>query len=189
MHVLAESVQNLILEHQFAPQVPFFLERFVVMTPVAQAEPGSVLAPSRFRDVPTQARPVAVHRTTNAPRSGLRSLNFLMASFFASFECIPVPPPVVLACAAFCLAARTRHLFLDHTALALSVHIAHVYVGMNPSFPKGGLALWHERRVKELMRLDEELPLSRLAEECGLSVRHFARAFRQCTGVPPQKSC
>jgi len=62
---------------------------------------------------------------------------------------------------------------------------------MNPSFPKGGLAPWRERRVKELMSasLDEELLLSRLAEECGLSVRHFARAFRQCTGVPPQKSC
>ena len=27
----------------------------------------------------------------------------------------------------------------------------------------------------------------RLAEECGLSPRHFARAFRQSTGVPPHR--
>jgi transcriptional regulator GlxA family with amidase domain len=29
--------------------------------------------------------------------------------------------------------------------------------------------------------------LSRLAEECGLSTRHFARAFRQSTGIPPHR--
>src|ERR1700730_7060346 len=43
MRVLVEPVQNLILERQFAMDVPFFLERLVGMTPVAQAEPGSVL--------------------------------------------------------------------------------------------------------------------------------------------------
>lgn len=43
MHVLVEPVQNLILERRFAPGVPFLLERLVVMTPVAQAEPRSVL--------------------------------------------------------------------------------------------------------------------------------------------------
>ena len=56
-------------------------------------------------------------------------------------------------------------LFLDHVALALSVHVAHVYGGMNRSFPRGGLAPWQERRAKELMSafLDEDVPLSRLA--------------------------
>jgi AraC-like DNA-binding protein len=82
-------------------------------------------------------------------------------------------------------------LFLDHVALALSAHMAHVYAGLSPNtgLPQGGLAPWQERRAKELMSasLKEEVPLSRLATECSLSVRHFARAFRQSTGVPPHR--
>lgn len=35
--------------------------------------------------------------------------------------------------------------------------------------------------------LNEELSLSRLASECGLSSRHFARAFRLSTGIPPHR--
>ena len=55
--------------------------------------------------------------------------------------------------------------------------------------PRGGLAPWQERRAKELMSatLNEQIPLSRLASECGLSVRHFARAFRLSTGMPPHR--
>ena len=86
---------------------------------------------------------------------------------------------------------KAHPLFLDHIALALSAHVAHVYGGMSPDrgLPRGGLAPWQERRVKELMAatMNEEISLSRLAMECGLSVRHFARAFRQSTGVPPHR--
>ena len=82
-------------------------------------------------------------------------------------------------------------LFLDHVALALTAHMACVYGGMNPNagMPRGGLAPWQELRAKELMSasLNEEIPLSRLANECGLSVRHFARAFRVSTGLPPHR--
>lgn len=82
-------------------------------------------------------------------------------------------------------------LFLDHVVVALTVHLACTYGGMNPNAGafRGGLAPWQERRAKELMRatLNEEVPLSRLAAECGLSVRHFARAFRRSTGVPPHR--
>lgn len=82
-------------------------------------------------------------------------------------------------------------LFLDHIALALSAHVAHVYGGMSPiaSSLRGGLAPWQERSVKELMSasMQEEVPLSRLAAECGLSVRHFTRAFQRSTGVPPHR--
>jgi AraC family transcriptional regulator len=55
--------------------------------------------------------------------------------------------------------------------------------------PRGGLAHWQARRVKELMSesLSQEIPLSRLATECGLSVRHFARAFRHSTGTSPHR--
>jgi len=80
---------------------------------------------------------------------------------------------------------------MDHAALALTAHMAHVYGGMNTlrDLPRGGLAPWQERRAKELMHatLNDEVPLQRVAAECGLSVRHFARAFRQSTGVPPRR--
>jgi AraC-like DNA-binding protein len=82
-------------------------------------------------------------------------------------------------------------LFLDHVAMALTTHVACAYGGMRPlgDATRGGLAPWQERRAKELMRtsLNEEVPLTRLAGECGLSVRHFARAFRRSTGVAPHR--
>jgi len=82
-------------------------------------------------------------------------------------------------------------LFLDYVALALTAHIASAYGSMDPAvgIPRGGLAPWQERRAKELMSasLQEEIPLSLLANECGLSVRHFARAFRVSTGLPPHR--
>jgi AraC-like DNA-binding protein len=86
---------------------------------------------------------------------------------------------------------KSSSLFQDYVLRALTVHIAQVYGGMHAiqRIPRGALAPWQERRAKELMRtsLTEELPLSRLAAECGLSVRHFARAFRQSTGMPPHR--
>ncbi len=86
---------------------------------------------------------------------------------------------------------RANSLFLDHVVLAVTAHLACHYAGMNASagIPRGGLAPWAERRAKELMNasLSEELPLSRLAAECGLSVRHFARGFRSSTGMSPHR--
>lgn len=54
---------------------------------------------------------------------------------------------------------------------------------------RGGLAPAQERRVKELMvaGIDENISLVRLATECGLSSRHFARAFRQSTRLSPHR--
>ena len=86
---------------------------------------------------------------------------------------------------------QANSLFLDHVALAITTHLACAYAGLNRNagIPRGGLAPWQERRAKELMSasLNEELPLSRLAAECGLSVRHFARAFRHSAGMPPHR--
>lgn len=86
---------------------------------------------------------------------------------------------------------ETPALLLDHVALALTTHVAHVYGGMKKTEGKvrGGLAPHQERRAKELMTADlrEEIPLTRVAEECGISTRHLARAFRQSTGVSPHR--
>lgn len=84
---------------------------------------------------------------------------------------------------------QANSLFLDHVVLAMTAHVAHAYAGMqtNARILRGGLAPWQERRAKELMSasLNEELSLGRLAAACGLSSRHFARAFLVSTGMPP----
>ena len=86
---------------------------------------------------------------------------------------------------------QANSLFLDHILLAMAAHLACNYAGMSPNagMPGGGLAPWQERRAKELMSasLNGDVPLSRLAAECGLSVRHFARAFHRSTGMPPHR--
>ena len=53
----------------------------------------------------------------------------------------------------------------------------------------GGLAPWQLRRVKALLTATGENSISvpRLAEECGLSPRHFTRAFSRSTGLPPHR--
>lgn len=53
---------------------------------------------------------------------------------------------------------------------------------------RGGLASWAERRCLELMRtrLSEDISLDELAAEARLSPFHFARMFKQSTGVPPR---
>ena len=87
--------------------------------------------------------------------------------------------------------AEIHPLFLEHIALALTVHVASVYGGIKPGagMQRGGLTSWQEKRAKELMTatLGKEISMDRLAAECGLSARHFARAFRQSTGVPPHR--
>ena len=54
---------------------------------------------------------------------------------------------------------------------------------------KGGLAPWQEHRAKEMMEacIAADLSLEALARECGLSVAHFARAFRHSCGTTPYK--
>ena len=54
---------------------------------------------------------------------------------------------------------------------------------------RGGLAPWQLRRAEALMseNLSLQVPLGQVAQECGLSVRHLTRAFRQSTGVPPHR--
>lgn len=90
------------------------------------------------------------------------------------------------------LAARpeeTPELFVDHVALALSIHVACKYGDASalPQRWRGGLAPWQERRAKELLEahIGGGITLNALARSCELSTRHFTRAFRQSTGMAP----
>jgi AraC family transcriptional regulator len=84
-----------------------------------------------------------------------------------------------------------NELFAEHLSLALSTHVATRYGGMRAkelSF-RGGLSRLQQHRVLEMIaaNLDGTVPLTALAMECGLSVRHFARAFKESLGVPPHR--
>jgi transcriptional regulator GlxA family with amidase domain len=78
-------------------------------------------------------------------------------------------------------------LFMDSFTLMVCSHLVGRYAQTRESIPqfKGGLAPWQRRRVVELFEehLDGELKLATLAEECGLSVSHFARSFRRSFGT------
>lgn len=51
---------------------------------------------------------------------------------------------------------------------------------------RGGLAPWQQKLAKELLNseLERDISLLELASACGLSVRHFTRAFKQSVGMP-----
>lgn len=77
-------------------------------------------------------------------------------------------------------------LFLDHYCLLFCTHVTKVYALSSVAIKayRGGLAPWQKRRVMELLteHLDGSVRLTTLAEECGLSVSHFARSFRRTFG-------
>jgi AraC family transcriptional regulator len=86
---------------------------------------------------------------------------------------------------------EVNSLFLEHMALAVLAHVHRTYFGgsIETQGFVGRLAPWQERRAKELMvaRFDQRLLVAELAKECRLSSAHFARAFRQSTGLPPHR--
>jgi AraC family transcriptional regulator len=78
--------------------------------------------------------------------------------------------------------------FVDHLAAATALHLAQHYGGMRrPVIRPGGLAPWQEKRAREMIagNLGKEIPLADVAAACGLSVSHFAKAFRASTGMTP----
>jgi AraC family transcriptional regulator len=83
---------------------------------------------------------------------------------------------------------EANRLFVDHVMVALGAHVAQKYGGMRPVVrpPHGGLAPWQVRRAMEILGANlDGVPLKELAQECGLSVSHFSRAFRRTVGVAP----
>lgn len=83
-----------------------------------------------------------------------------------------------------------RH-FMECLGWALCAHLAERYeTNHRPSRQsRGGLAAWQERRAKEMIEasLDGDISVELLAEECGLSVGHFSRSFKQSVGMPPHQ--
>ncbi len=79
--------------------------------------------------------------------------------------------------------------YMGQVALALIVHLATARGGMVDAseLQKGGLAPWQTKRAQQLMsaRLDADISLAEVARECGLSLSHFSRAFRQAVGASP----
>ena len=71
------------------------------------------------------------------------------------------------------------HLLRAHSSLAQAI----------PPSTKGRLAPWQGRRSKEMLlaHIDGRIGLDELAQACGLSRSHFARAFKTTTGVTPMQ--
>ncbi len=86
---------------------------------------------------------------------------------------------------------QVSQLFVDHVTSAIVAHLAHSLGGMKDRErpPHGGLAHWQERRAKEFVdaNLDGAMSVMLLARACGLSTKHFSRAFRQSTGLAPHQ--
>lgn len=81
--------------------------------------------------------------------------------------------------------------FVDSLASALALQlIEHTGVATPRAAPvRGGLAPLARRRVLELMEAgaDRHLTLDALAREAGLSLAHFARAFKESVGRAPHQ--
>jgi AraC family transcriptional regulator len=86
---------------------------------------------------------------------------------------------------------ENNSLLVDHIAISLQSYLYQTYSATPAGNAKirGGLAPWQESHAKDAMEanLDKEIPMARLARDCGLSTSQFARAFRQSTGCPPHR--
>ena len=82
-------------------------------------------------------------------------------------------------------------LAIDQFSLMFGAHLLQTYGGLArlPEVVTRGLAPWQAQRAAEVLRsrLDGGVRLSTLARECGMSVSHFTRSFREKYGVPPSE--
>jgi len=85
---------------------------------------------------------------------------------------------------------EAQAIFVEYMALAFHAHAFHAYGGVPEGRRHhGGLALWQLRRMCDAVeaQLDANYTISGLARECGLSSSHFARAFKETTGLAPHQ--
>lgn len=82
---------------------------------------------------------------------------------------------------------HASRLYYDQVTLALYAHVTTVYAKTSPAVARapGKLAAWQESRAREFMQnnLALNLSLEQIARECCLSRAHFARNFKNSTGV------
>jgi transcriptional regulator GlxA family with amidase domain len=80
---------------------------------------------------------------------------------------------------------------MDPAMLAVGHHGASTCGHMQPIKQPilGGLTPLQERRAKEYIsgNLSGDVPLAKIANECGLSASQFSKAFRKSVGMPPHK--
>lgn len=79
---------------------------------------------------------------------------------------------------------------VDQICASITVQVAQRYGGLSPLPPqRGALAPWQLRLARNTFdrRLDAAVSLEEIAENCGLSVSHFSRAFRRSTGLAPHR--
>jgi AraC family transcriptional regulator len=79
---------------------------------------------------------------------------------------------------------------MEGRAMLLLDALLEVHGGARTSVrTSGGLSGWQLRRVTDFMtdHAAEDLALDQLAAQVNFSAKHFARAFRQSTGVPPHR--
>jgi AraC family transcriptional regulator len=85
---------------------------------------------------------------------------------------------------------RTSQLLVDEISILLMSHLIHTYSDASPiERRRGGLASWQERIAKEILvaRIRNPPTVDELGQACGVSARHFIRAFRQSTGRTPHQ--
>ena len=85
---------------------------------------------------------------------------------------------------------HTSQLFVDEVSILLMSHLILNYSDVSPiERARGGLASWQERIAKEILfaRLCNPPSVDELGQACGVSARHFIRAFRQSAGRTPHQ--
>jgi len=86
---------------------------------------------------------------------------------------------------------RASQLLVDEVSILLISHLIHNYSDITPVArrTRGGLAAWQERIAKEMLsdRVGDPPTVDELGQACGVSARHFIRAFRQSTGRTPHQ--
>jgi AraC family transcriptional regulator len=85
---------------------------------------------------------------------------------------------------------HSSQLLIDEVSILLMSHLIHNYSDISPTErSRGGLASWQERIAKEILvaRICNPPTADELGQACGVSARHFFRAFRQSTGRTPHQ--
>jgi AraC family transcriptional regulator len=85
---------------------------------------------------------------------------------------------------------QASQLLIDEVAVLLISHLIRNYSDAAPiGRSRGGLASWQERIAKEKLfaRICNPPTADELGQACGVSARHFIRAFRQSTGRTPHQ--